>query len=178
MGSIKGLLLLICTAGIVGSGRIAGGIVKKEDYESIVEIARREIGVREEGCGNCGPRVGTYLNYVGFQKAAPWCAAFVSYCFGRAGYPQPRTAWSPALFPASRVVSPRTAVGSSGLVYGIYYAALGRIGHCGIVETWRGDWCSGIEGNTNGLGSRDGEGVYRKIRHKRTIAKFSDWVGK
>ncbi|TKC07700.1 peptidoglycan-binding protein [Pedobacter frigoris] len=137
-----------------------------------MEIARKEIGVREATNRNDGQRVEGYLGYVGFKKGAPYCAAFLSWCFGQAGYSQPRTAWSPALFPASRLVKEPLP----GIVYGLYYAGLGRIGHCGLVENVRNDWVYGAEGNTNEAGGREGQGVYRKIRHKRTIHVYSDWV--
>ena len=53
---------------------------------------------------------------------------------------------------------------------------LGLIVHCGLIETIRNDWIYGIEANTNLAGSREGEGVYRRARHVRTISKFADWV--
>jgi len=64
----------------------------------------------------------------------------------------------------------------SGLVYGIYFPELRRIGHCGILERVQGDFVIGIEGNTNVAGSREGDGVYRRMRHKRSIAKFAEWL--
>jgi hypothetical protein len=151
-----------------------GGFIKKEDkgYGRVIEIARKEIGVREATGRNDGARVGQYLNYVGFKQAAPWCAAWVSWVFGQAGYQEPKTAWSPALFPERRLV--RDAL--PGYVFGIYFPELKRIGHCGIVESARGEWCATIEGNTGPEGSREGIGVFRRLRHKRTIAKFADWL--
>jgi hypothetical protein len=132
---------------------------------------------------------------------APWCAAWVSRCFGRAGHGEPRTAWSPVLFPGARsgqvpkerIVSyldpsilrndkriirndgvRRDDENLRGLVYGIYFPGLKRIGHCEIVERVQGDFVMGIEGNTNA--DRDGDGVYRRTRHKRTISRYADWL--
>ena len=147
-------------------------IGKEKDYEKVIGIARKEIGVVERTDKNDGDRIGQYLGYVGFKEGAPYCAAFVSWCFAKAGYPAPRTAWSPALFPALRLVT----VPKPGLVYGIYFANLKRIGHCGLTENVRNSWCTGIEGNTNLAGSREGDGVFRRIKHKRTISRFADWV--
>lgn len=62
------------------------------------------------------------------------------------------------------------------MVLGIYFPALKRIAHCGIVSALRGDFVETIEGNTSADGSREGTGVFRRLRHKRTIAKYSDWL--
>ncbi|MDR6783758.1 hypothetical protein [Pedobacter africanus] len=59
---------------------------------------------------------------------------------------------------------------------GIYFPEKGRIAHCGIVEAIKGSFIVCLEGNTNVAGSREGDRVMRKLRHRRTIAKFSDWL--
>jgi hypothetical protein len=155
---------------------------------AVIEAARKEIGVREVG-KNAGKRVGEYLVYTGIKVPAPYCASFVSWCFGQAGYKEPKTAWSPALFPDARsgqvpakgqVVSPtplRELRGiTPGLVFGIYFPDLKRIAHVGIVEMVLGDYIQTIEGNTSADGSRQGIGVFRRLRHKRTICKYSNWL--
>ncbi|WP_316814280.1 peptidoglycan-binding protein [Pedobacter heparinus] len=143
---------------------------KEKNRSAVIDIARKEIGVRESG-HNSGPRIREYLAYVGFKEAAPWCSAFCSWCFGQAGLVKPRTAWSPGLFPVSRLARD----GLPGMLIGIYFPSLGRIGHCGIIERVQGSMIFSIEGNTNVTGSREGDAVMRKVRHKRTIAKYSDW---
>lgn len=47
---------------------------------------------------------------------------------------------------------------------------------CGLTESVRNSWLTGIEDNTNIAGSRDGDGVYHRIRHKRTIHRYADWL--
>ena len=101
-----------------------------------------------------------------------WCASFVSWVFGQAGYPQPRTAWSPSLFPAERL----TQDPMPGTVMGIYFSQLKRIGHCGIVVAVKGDLLVCVEGNTNVNGGREGTGVYRKMRHVRSVRCFSEFI--
>lgn len=145
-----------------------------EAYQRIVAAAQKETGAREGHVPNTGPEVSVYLGYVGLKTPAPWCAAWVSYVFGQAGYSSPKTAWSPDLFPAKRCV--KTA--RPGLILGIYYPALKRIAHCAIVERVSGSWCMSIEGNTNINGSREGDGVYRRTRHIRSIHRFADWLKK
>lgn len=138
--------------------------------EKVVAVAQRELGVREEK-GNTGKRVDEYNAYVGMTKVA-WCASFVSWCFKEAGHWQPRTAWSPALFPVDRIVKDPQA----GVVLGIYFPELKRIAHCGVVVQVKNELVYSVEGNTNNNGSREGDGVYRRIRHKRSIYRFSEWA--
>ncbi len=158
----------------------------------VLDIARAQLGVREKTGNNDGVAVESYLKYVGFMKGNPWCAAYVCWVFGQAGYLAPRTAWSPALFPLDRLVKqesssppslrlPRLLRGNKGadikgLVFGIYFPGLKRIGHCGLVDGIQGDFIITLEGNTNVEGSREGQGVYRRLRHKRTIYKYADWL--
>lgn len=138
----------------------------------LVKRARRELGVRELTGNNDGMRVKLFLKCVGINIPAPWCAAYISFVFAQEGYPLPHSAWSPDLFPVSRLA--RSAL--PGDVLGIYFPELHRIAHVGIVEKMDGDWCLSIEGNTNVAGSRTGGGVYRKRRHVRTISKYADWI--
>jgi hypothetical protein len=183
MVTVRFLFCLFCVV-VAGRGWVFGcGVVtgrpfySKEDnqYDRIIKIAEKEVGVRETGCGNCGGRVEAYLKRVGLGAGSPWCAAFVSWVFSEAGLRAPRTAWSPALFPESRKVPGSSAL-RPGLVFGLYYPSVGRIAHCGIVTGLRGDWIVTVEGNTSVSGTREGDGVYKKLRHRRTVAKFADWI--
>lgn len=179
MAATRILLAIICLI-VTGSGGLYGGSMlgnelnekQRRKREKFIKIVREEIGTREKSGKNDGERVEAYLNYVGFKKGQPYCAAFVSFVFWKTGYGQPRTAWSPALFPESK----RARDALPGDVLGIYFPSLKRIGHCGIVEKKSGDWVFSIEGNTNVAGSREGDGVYRKIRHVRTIRYYANWI--
>ena len=147
---------------------------KQLDPNQLLHIAKSQIGVREATGNNDGYQVEQYLAYTGNKKGEAWCAAFVSWVFGKAGYTAPRTAWSPSLFPKARqvkMVAPAT-------VFGIYFPDKKRIAHAGLVENIKHDWVTTIEGNTNIVGSRDGDGVYRKLRHARTIRYYADWLSK
>ncbi|MES3016403.1 MAG: hypothetical protein V4721_01435 [Bacteroidota bacterium] len=67
------------------------------------QIYTSQLGIREKGT-NSGLEVQKYLRYVNLPKANPWCAAFVCWVFGEANVKNPRSGWSPDLFPASRRV--------------------------------------------------------------------------
>lgn len=178
MAAIKFFLGFLCLVVINSSGRVFGGNLGRHvndgAYQRIVAAAKKETGTRESDVPNGGKKVSAYLRYVGISIPAPWCAAWVSFVFGEAGYSAPKTAWSPALFPAKRLVKEA----KPGLILGIYYPALKRISHCGIVAEVRNDWVYSIEGNTNVSGSREGDGVYRRMRHVRSIYRFANWVEK
>lgn len=142
-----------------------------DQINQLLNIAKSQIGVREATGNNDGYEVEKYLLYTGNKKGESWCAAFVSWVFGKAGYAAPRTAWSPSLFPKARLAT----VGKPAMIFGIYFQDKGRIAHAGIVEKIKHDWVTTIEGNTNMAGSRDGDGVYRKLRHVKTIRCYADW---
>ena len=152
--------------------RQSSAFFKPKVYRKLVELAQGELWVREETGNNDGERVEGYLASVGLKKGQPWCAAFISFIFKQAGYPAPRTGWSPSLFPVARLVK----AAAPGNVFGIYFPALKRIAHCGFVERKDGDWITSIEGNTGAGGAREGDGVHRRKRHKRTIYKYADWT--
>ncbi len=138
----------------------------------LVKIAQGELGLREKTGRNDGKRIGEFLTVAGLRRPEPWCAAFVSWVFAEAGFEKPRSGWSPDLFPVSRLA--RSAL--PGNVIGIYFPEKKRIAHVGLIEKEDGDWLISLEGNTNITGSREGDGVYRKRRHRKSIYKISDWV--
>jgi len=140
--------------------------------QALLKLAIAEIGVKERSGKNDGARVEEYLAVAGLKRGDPYCAAFISYLFKQEGFTQPRTGWSPALFPVSRLA--RSALPAN--ILGIYFPELKRIAHVGMIERMDGNWCVSIEGNTSLQGGREGEGVFRRRRHIRTIYRIADWV--
>ena len=197
MGTVSYLFGLLCLIALLGHRRIdrdllveylrSSSMVHRSSFfgqrsttiddhrlttNELLKIAKSQIGVREATGNNDGKQVEAYLAYTGNKKGEPWCASFVSWVFGQAGFNQPRSAWSPALFPQLRQV--KTA--KPAVVFGIYFPTKGRIAHVGLVEKQQGDWLYTIEGNTNLAGSREGDGVYRRLRHSRTIKVYANWL--
>ena len=150
-------------------------------------------GVREVG-KNAGPDVEKYLHCVGMTKGSPWCAAFVSWCVmtsrGLAKPPKWCSGSAVSLFQMSR--------NSKTCVYVVptemEYQAKVKPGYIwsraqdatAAAAARKGSWCQGhtgivvavdaigfhtIEGNTNAAGSREGDGVYRKL-HKWSDAEL------
>ncbi|WP_257669095.1 CHAP domain-containing protein [Parapedobacter tibetensis] len=151
-------------------------------FRPLRETYIAEIGVRETTGNNDGPRIAEYLRYCGLGEGYEWCAAFVSWCHGQAGYPGPRNAWAAALFPEKRIVwripnvkrlllpmnRDRNDV-SAGDIFGIYSTTKKRIAHCGFVDDWDGTWCITVEGNAENA-------VVRKRRLVKTIYAVSRWT--
>ena len=153
----------------------------------IKQIYSAEIGVREATGKNDGERVEEYLAVTQLGKGYAWCASFVSWVFAEAGFPQPRTPWSPSLFPKERVIwekgrqshlKPNTQhlTPATADVFGIYFANLKRIAHAGFVDEWGDKYLVTVEGNTNEAGGNEGDGVYRKRRLISSIYQVADWV--
>ncbi|NPE47776.1 CHAP domain-containing protein [Sphingobacterium sp. arapr2] len=140
--------------------------------QRIVDIALNEIGVKEATGNNDGARVEEYLSYTGLGKGYAWCAAFVSWCYGKAGRDAPRNAWSPALFPNARCYTKeqiqREAVRPADL-FGIYNSGLRRIDHVGIVRKLENRYILTVEGN---VANR----VLSKRRALATVYAFSNWL--
>ena len=135
-----------------------------------------QLGVREKTGRNDGERVEAYLKTTGLGKGYPWCGAFVNWVFIQAGV-RPRAA-SPAQarswFPKERLVERHAA--RQGDLFSLYYNSLGRIGHVGFIDQVGESSYITVEGNTNEAGSREGQGVYRKRRMKRSVYSVARWI--
>lgn len=180
MATIRFILGIICLALCSGNFKLNGNLLvnkyiaysANQEERKIIAIAVAQLGVQEATGQNDGKQVEAYLHYTGNKKGEPWCASFVSWVFGKANYKAPRTAWSPALFPAGRL----SKTAKPAMVFGIYFPKLKRIAHCGIIELQKENWLYTIEGNTDLTGGRTGGGVYKRWRHARTIQCYADWL--
>lgn len=161
------LVFLICVALVSRSVGETNEVQKK-----LVQNLETQLNVREVS-PNRGPMVDLYLQSVKINIPAPWCAAFVSYNLQKLHIPNPCSAWSPdyakpkdAIYRQKVVSSPPKA----GDVVTYYYPNLKRVGHVGFfLQKDPSGYVITIEGNTNGGGSREGDGVYKK---KRELAKI------
>jgi hypothetical protein len=140
--------------------------------QKLLSIALREVGMREETGNNDGKRVEEYLAAVKLKSPDPYCAAFLSWVYKQEGFAKPRSGWSPDLVPLSRL----TYHALPANIVGFYFPELGRVAHVGMIELVHHKWAVTIEGNTNVSGSREGEGVYRKRRHLKSIYRMADWI--
>lgn len=173
------MMLMVPGARGQNPDRITDSSTKRgEAGRQVMKICHSQIGVREKYL-NAGPEVEKYLRYVNLPKGNPWCAAFVCWVYGQVNVPNPRTGWSPDLFPASRIVWQRTGKSPSPKpadVFGIYFPEKGRIAHVGFVDEWKEPWLITVEGNTNLADSREGDGVYRRRRLTRSVYQVARYI--
>lgn len=136
-----------------------------------------QIGVHEITT-NWSPEIKAYLETTGISFSAPWCAALVSYCYSVNGVPNPHSAWSPAYFTDRHCIDVKNETPLKADVFGVYYNNLKRIAHIGFIDRWprQGDYFISVEGNTNDNGSREGTGVYKKRRLKRTAYRIARYI--
>ena len=140
----------------------------------LLEIARRQIGVKESPPSSNNVRYNTW--YYGREvsgSAYPWCAVFAAWVFDQAKVKLPiRTASCGSLM--------RAAQSAGCWVTGDYrpgdvviydFPGGAKTDHCGIVESVDGTYISAIEGNTSSASDADGGAVERRAR------KFSQIVG-
>lgn len=151
----------------------------------LAAIAAAEVGVKETS-HNAGPRIVEYQRATWLAPGKwPWCAAFVAWTLKQwLQLPAARTAidvqpghsidewrcrdalaygWEKWARARGLQVLPETAPMLAGDVVTFDFS------HIGIVETDHGDFITTIEGNTNGAGEREGDGVHRKRRARGLI---------
>lgn len=158
--------------------------------KKLIDIARKEVGVVEVGTSNTGKRVREYQASTTLEGTGwPWCAAFVCWCMKEwLKDPEVRDAFGFTVKQAE-AWRPKTAAAygfhewaqKKGLLimndsplHVLHTADLVTydFSHIGIVETDRDDNIFTIEGNTNDAGSREGGGVYAKVRPRNLALRF------
>ena len=90
---------LALQAGTPAADPLRGSLLRNK----VKHVYTSQIGVREKQV-NARPELEKYLQSVGLGKGNPWCAAFVCWVYGQAGLSNPRSGWSPDLFPGSRTI--------------------------------------------------------------------------
>lgn len=146
---------------------------------SLEEIYLSQIGVRELSGKNDGPEVEMYLKTVGLGKGNAWCSAFVKWCLIQSNVSNTINAWSPTAENKKHIVykarsfleEPRP-----GDVGTLFYPKIKRIGHTYFYhKRVNSSVYESVEGNTNDAGSREGDGVYKKIRSFNATHSISRW---
>lgn len=155
----------------------------------LATIAEKEVG-KKETRNNVGKDVRKYQAATTLAPGAwPWCAAFCCWIIEQWLQDQANVKWLGLKQTTPARWRPKTA-----LAYGFIKWAESRpattyilpdsaepqpgdlvcydFSHIGIVKESRGDKFVAIEGNTNGAGSRDGDGVYVKVRPRKLARCF------
>lgn len=148
----------------------------------VIKLAESQLYVREATGHNDGTQVERYLKSVDLRRGDAWCAAFMSWLHLELNIPNPESGYSPNWFRNNLVFKQGQKriipfVSRPGQVIGLWIPAKNRIGHVGMITGETKLHYLTIEGNTNSMGSDEGDGVYRKIRKKESIYAISDFVG-
>jgi hypothetical protein len=140
-----------------------------------------QVGVFESGGNNRGPQVNEYLKSANSKPGNAWCASFVYWVYKQCDstFKLNSPAWSPSWFNKKYTIYTRGVdkdiKAQSGDVVGYYYQEKNRIAHVGFFYRKTDKYIITVEGNTNEGGSRDGDGVFKKLRPYRTIYKISSY---
>lgn len=141
--------------------------------QPLISSYTSQIGVRELTGKNDGKQVENYLASVNLQKGNPWCAAFLFWNFQQVNLKAPKSGYSPDWFKTNVVWTKKSGKPlpkiERGMVFGLYFPNLGRVAHVGFIDGEDKNNFFTVEGNTNMAGSREGDGVYKKMRSKKSI---------
>jgi hypothetical protein len=141
----------------------------------MLAAARKEVGTRETS-KNQGPGLAKYWTatsyHRGYDNREPYCAAFVCWVIEQAtagsshAFSLPRSPvaydfekWGAANAGKGVQVLPGGSTPKPGDIF-----TLTSTSHVGIVLSVTGSRMQTIEGNTDGSGSREGDGVYQRER--------------
>lgn len=130
---------------------------------------------------NDHPMITYAMNLCGLSgdKGYPWCAACMAEIHNEAGLPAPHSArvvdWFKQNLVWKREWGVKQFLVKAGMVGAIYYRSLGRYGHIVLIIGEDKNNYYTLEGNTNSAGSREGQGFYKKIRSKESIAALADY---
>jgi hypothetical protein len=133
--------------------------------EAALRVAISQIGVTEHPPkSNWGPQVAGYLASTGIKAPAPWCMAFVHWCYERAGVELGGGA-SVGNFQAwAKQHGELVAVPERGDIVCYQFDADNWPDHVGIVERAAGRSIHTVEGNTAYGDDANGGQVMRRVR--------------
>jgi hypothetical protein len=175
------VLPIVALLTLIAMFALANSCHAQTTRECVVYNFTSQLGVHESTGRNDGPEVKKYLASTHLNEGFAWCAAFVNWNMRQCGAMRAGSAWAPDWFPKAKViytngVTENRPPPQPGDVFGIYFPAKQRIAHVGFILEWKDSSVVTIEGNTNTAGSREGDGVYKKIRLKKQIYKVSNWI--
>jgi hypothetical protein len=152
------------------------------DAAALLKTFASYVGIKESPMGsNNGVMVNKFNASCGLRPSdhAPWCASVAHYGYLVNGAPDRPGAYSPSWYSKVRVI-PAAMVqpGDVGLIYfpskGRYahvISAIERVNRSGRIVTSY----TTLEGNTNAMGSREGDSFARRVRPADTV-KVVRWT--
>lgn len=175
---------------------------RDQKADSVLNIAKKEVGLRERTGHNDHPRIDEYRATVApslnrIRPRLPYCGYFVYWCFVQAGekpkvanpgraaswFDNPKRIVQYARHGNTRRINSKI---KRGMVVGYRFVSFSnRISHVEFIDKWDDDddemYLFVIGGNTGASGSlntviREGDGVYHKKRQKAKVALIADWL--
>ena len=155
--------------------------IRKENSKNVIIQAYTWLDVVELTGNNDHPRITEAMKLCGLSgnKGYEWCAASQAKIHYDAGVEAPHSARVVDWF--NQHVVWKTKYGDKlidikpGMVGALYYRNLGRYGHIVLIIAEDKNNYYTLEGNTNSVGSREGQGFYKKIRSKESISIIADY---
>jgi hypothetical protein len=166
--------------GVLSSNKTETEVRKEIFAEKLVALAKKEVGVEEINGTNCGPRVNEYKSatWLDSTKSWPWCAAFICWLFreamkdGKYTFKRPQTAgaydfenWCKEQDTHVLLKKPHGGDIKAGDVVIFNFSHIGLA----ISGPDESGYVTTIEGNTDGVGSREGGAVLIKKRKLSSI---------
>lgn len=167
------------------AGASKGSSVRDAFVERVIELAQGEVGVQEEPANsNKGKRVQEYQRATWLDGTGwPWCAAFICWLVKEAigarkvPFARPETAQAWDFENWARKQKGVTLYKNSSTPAKRGDIVVFTFSHIGLaVDDQKGSTVATIEGNTDGSGSREGGGVYKKSRKRsqiRSLIRFT-----
>lgn len=141
--------------------------------DDVLRIASAELGAKEVGGNNRGPRVEQYQAWTHNGPPDPWCASFVSWVMGQAKVP--------GIFRTGDTWGIRNWANDHGVYVAVPHAGSvfllldenGNPKHTGLVQAVKGDGTfQSIEGNVDGP---DGVGGVHSLSRAVDTCWYVDW---
>jgi hypothetical protein len=175
--------ILICAfsafAGLASAAEVDAPTGKRllpVDVPALLKTFASYVGIKESPVGsNNGVMVNKFNASCGLAPGdhAPWCASVAHYGYMVNGAPDRPGAYSPSWYRRTRVIP--AAMVQPGDVGLIYFPSKGRYAH--VISAIEKVNRSGrivisyvtLEGNTNAMGSREGDSFARRVRPSDTV---------
>ena len=171
----------VCLGDVSENRKLKIAMVRQCSSGNVLRSAKRWNGVEELTGNNDHPMITDAMNLCGLagDKGYPWCAACMADIFYKAPLPSPHSArvvdWFKHNVVWKKEWGEKQFLVKQGMVGAIYYRSLGRYGHIVLIIGEDKNNYYTLEGNTNSTGSREGQGFYKKIRSKESIAALADY---
>jgi len=154
--------------------------VKSDMADVYIDTLKRYLGTRELTGNNDGVNVEKFTRVACNMGKVAYCAGYLAYGLKVNGISIPDCAcWSPCMVPDNKIVWRRgdSHQLNKGEIFGLYFQSKKRVAHVGaVIEDFGDGWILTIEGNTDDAGSREGNGVFTRLRHKSQLYVAAKWI--